>query len=156
MEKIMESNSYLQSLRVLPSKSCQNQMDFLRFRNLEVWHLWPLQDPRLPGVWPLPLPSWEQPLQQVIVIFFEVEWIFFCIMLFRRLFNNYLDKMRGSKSICFCPRSGYKSCPRNRRGEGGKKWQYSVHDPRSCWMTPRVEVTKQMCFVMGKQGHNSY
>ena len=69
----MESNSYLQSLRVLPSKSCQNQMDFLRFRNLEVWHLWPLQDPRLQGVWPLPLPSWEQPLQQVIVIFFEVE-----------------------------------------------------------------------------------
>ena len=43
-------------------------------------------------------------------------------------FNNYVDKMRGrgSKNVCFCPRSGYKNCPR--RGAGGvKKWQNSVH-----------------------------
>ena len=34
-------------------------------------------------------------------------------------FNNYIDKMRGSKNICFCPRSGYKNCPR--KGGGGLK-----------------------------------
>ena len=32
---------------------------------------------------------------------------------------------KGSKNVCFCPRSWYKNCPR--RGEGVRKWQNSVH-----------------------------
>ena len=45
-------------------------------------------------------------------------------------FNNYVDKMRGrgSKNVCFCPRSGYKNCPR--RGGGSKKM--AKFCPRSC------------------------
>ena len=34
-------------------------------------------------------------------------------------------RWRGSKNVCFCPRSGYKNCPR-REGGGVKKWQNSV------------------------------
>ena len=45
--------------------------------------------------------------------------------------TKYVDKMREgrkSKTVCFCPRSGYKNCPR-RGGPGGglEKWQNSVH-----------------------------
>ena len=50
-----------------------------------------------------------------------------------------MDKMRGgrgSKNVCFCPRSGYKKCPR--RGGGGQKWQNSVHVIVEC---PPVERT---------------
>ena len=38
--------------------------------------------------------------------------------------------VRGSKNVCFCPRSGYKNCPRR----GGQKM--AKFCPRSCWMTP--------------------
>ena len=31
---------------------------------------------------------------------------------------------RGTKNVCFCPRLGYKNCPR--RGGGINKWQNSV------------------------------
>ena len=44
-------------------------------------------------------------------------------------------KMRGgrwSKNVCFCPRSGYKNCPR--RGEGQKVARFC---PRSYRMTPK-------------------
>ena len=34
-----------------------------------------------------------------------------------KVFNNYVNKMRGSKNVCFCPRGG----------GGVKKWQSSVH-----------------------------
>jgi hypothetical protein len=40
---------------------------------------------------------------------------------------------RGSKNVCFCPRSGYKNCPR-RGGGGGQKM--AKFCPRSCWMIP--------------------
>jgi hypothetical protein len=46
-------------------------------------------------------------------------------------FNNYVDKMRGGgcqKNVCFCPRSGYKNCPR--RGGGGQTM--AKFFPRSC------------------------
>jgi hypothetical protein len=39
----------------------------------------------------------------------------------------------GSKNGCFCPRSGYKNCPR--RGGGVKKWQNSVHVVVECPLT---------------------
>ena len=44
-------------------------------------------------------------------------------------FNNYVDKMRGrgSKNVCFCPRSGYKNCPRRGGGQIMEKLC-----PRSC------------------------
>ena len=37
-------------------------------------------------------------------------------------FNNYVDKMRGEgvKKVCFCPRSGYKNCPRRGGSKKGK------------------------------------
>ena len=38
---------------------------------------------------------------------------------------------RGSKNVCFCPRSGYKNCPC--RGGGRKMAKFC---PRSCWMPP--------------------
>ena len=41
----------------------------------------------------------------------------------KRSFNNYVE--RGKKMSVFCPRSGYKNCPR--KGGGVKKWQNSVH-----------------------------
>ena len=44
-------------------------------------------------------------------------------------FNNYVDKGRGSKNVYFCPRLGYKSCPR--RGEGLKR-QNSLHVVIEC------------------------
>ena len=49
-------------------------------------------------------------------------------------FNKYVDKMReaggrrGQKNVCFCPRSGYKKCPRR----GVKQWQNSVHVVVEC------------------------
>ena len=39
----------------------------------------------------------------------------------------------GSNNVCFCPRSGYKNCPR--RGWGVKMAKFL---PRSCWMPPNV------------------
>ena len=47
-------------------------------------------------------------------------------------FNNYVVRWggRGLKNVCFCPRSGYKNCPR--RGGGVKKWQNSVHVVVEC------------------------
>ena len=47
-----------------------------------------------------------------------------------------MDKMRvGVKNVCFCPRSGYKNCPR--RGGGAKMAKFC---PRSCWMTPNTNL----------------
>ena len=37
-----------------------------------------------------------------------------------------------SKNVCFCPRSGYKNCPRRGGGAGVKKWQNSVHVVVEC------------------------
>ena len=36
----------------------------------------------------------------------------------------------GVKNFCFCPRSGYKNCPR--RGGGVKQWQNYVHVVVEC------------------------
>jgi hypothetical protein len=61
-------------------------------------------------------------------------------LLRRGSFNNYVDKMRGEgvkKCKFFCPRSGYKNCPR-REGGGGQKM--AKFCPRSCWMTPRASI----------------
>ena len=38
----------------------------------------------------------------------------------------------GVKNVCFCPRLGYKNCPR--RGRGVRKC--AKFCPRSCWMPP--------------------
>ena len=43
---------------------------------------------------------------------------------------------RGSKNVCFCPRSGYKNCP---RGRGCQKM--TKFCPRSCWMPPKYSLT---------------
>ena len=36
---------------------------------------------------------------------------------------------RGSKNVCFCPHSGYKTV---HAGKGGQKWQNSVHVDVEC------------------------
>ena len=43
---------------------------------------------------------------------------------------------RGSKYVCFCPRSGYKNCPR--RGGWGQKM--AKFCPCSCRMTPYLQT----------------
>ena len=49
-------------------------------------------------------------------------------------FNNYMEKMRGEgvKKCQFCPRSGYKNCPR----KGGGDQKMAKICPRCCWLTP--------------------
>ena len=54
-------------------------------------------------------------------------------------FDNYVDKMRegrGSKNVCFCPRIGYKNCPRRWRVGGQKMTKFC---PRSCCLPPRTK-----------------
>ena len=41
-------------------------------------------------------------------------------------------------NIYFCPRSGYKKCPR--RGRGQKMAKFC---PRSCWMAPKVKTEEE-------------
>jgi hypothetical protein len=51
------------------------------------------------------------------------------IILHKGPFNNYVDKMRGrgGQNVCFCPRSGYKNCPRRGGGGGQKMAKFCPH-----------------------------
>ena len=79
--------------------------------------------------------SWEIPIAG------RFPWNMFVCMQYKEQcskgpFNNYVDKMRegrGSKNVCFCPRSGYRNCPRR----GGQKM--AKFGPRSCCMTPKCD-----------------
>ena len=64
-------------------------------------------------------------------------------------FNNYVNKMRGgrgSKNVCFCLRSGYKTVHSVRRGQKMAKFC-----PRSCWMTPN----ENSCLMSLRQAYIS-